>query len=139
MHGLLLFVGIACSFRDKQAGEGVAVGSTARSTSLSEKVSSMSLSTHAADPDYISPLEGIEPVNEETLQVHYHDPNQQAAKEGLRRLLDGSSQVVDPDILNLDTQTEPEVSQEPAPIGPKRKHGGGAGARTTRRKSQRRP
>jgi hypothetical protein len=96
----------------------------------------MSLQTRVSDPDYVSPLEAIEPVHEETLQVHYLDPNQHAAKEGLLRLLDGSSQFVDADVINLDTQTEPEASQEQAPIPAKRKRGGAVGA-GGRRKSQR--
>lgn len=87
----------------------------------------------------MSPLEGIEPPNEETLQVNYHDPNQHAAMEGLRRLLDGSSQVVDPGIIDLNTQTEPDESQERAPVATKRKRGGATGAGGgARRKSQRR-
>lgn len=98
----------------------------------------MSLSTRVSDPEYVSPLDGMEPANEETLQVHYHDPNQHAAMEGLRRLLDGSSQVAEPDIIDLNTQTEPEESQEQRPTA-KRKRGGAAGAGGARRKSQRRP
>ncbi|KAG8715539.1 hypothetical protein FRC11_003290 [Ceratobasidium sp. 423] len=106
---------------------------TARAHSLTEQVSSMSLSTH--DPDYVSPLDAMQPANEETLQVHYQDPNQLAAKENLRRLLDGSSQV-DGDIINVDTQTDPEESQERvlAPVEPRRKRGGAGGQR---RRSQR--
>ncbi|KAF8604138.1 hypothetical protein BDV93DRAFT_555779 [Ceratobasidium sp. AG-I] len=121
-------------------GGGIASDSISRTRSLSEKVSSMSLSTRVSDPDYVSPLEGMEYANEETLQVHYHDPNQHAAMEGLRRLLDGSSQVVDPEIIDLNTQTEPEETQERAPLAAKRKRGGATVAGgTARRKSQRRP
>ncbi|CAE6409609.1 unnamed protein product [Rhizoctonia solani] len=98
---------------------------TARTHTLTEQVSSLSIATHTDDPDYVSPLEAMQPANEETLQVHYQDPNQLAAKENLRRLLDGSSQV-DGDIISVDTQTEPEETQDraPAPAGPKRKRGG---------------
>ena len=100
----------------------------------------MSLSTRVSDPDYVSPLEGMDHANEETLQVHYHDPNQHAAMEGLRRLLDGSSQVVDPEIIDLNTQIEPEETQERAPVVAKRKRGGATvTGGTARRKSQRRP
>jgi hypothetical protein len=105
--------------------DGTAGTSTARTHTLTEQVSSLSIATHAHDPDYVSPLEAMQPANEETLQVHYHDPNQLAAKENLRRLLDGSSQV-DADVINVDTQTEPEESQVRAsvPTGPLRKRGG---------------
>ncbi|KDN48709.1 hypothetical protein RSAG8_02696, partial [Rhizoctonia solani AG-8 WAC10335] len=132
---------------------------TARAHSLTEQVSSMSLATH--DPDYISPLEAMQPANEETLQVHYQDPNQLAAKENLRRLLDGSSQIdadinyqdpnqlaakenlrrlldgssqIDADIINVDTPTEPEESQNHIPVEPKRKRGGPGGTRKSQRK-----
>ncbi|KAJ1307788.1 hypothetical protein OPQ81_001874 [Rhizoctonia solani] len=103
-----------------KAADGTLGNGTGRTHSLTEQVSSLSISTH--DPDYVSPLEAIQPANEETLQVHYQDPNQLAAKENLRRLLDGSSQV-DGDIFNVDTQTEsPDLV--PAPVEPKRKRGG---------------
>ncbi|CAE7095528.1 unnamed protein product [Rhizoctonia solani] len=110
--------------------DGTPGNGTAQAHSLTEQVSSMSLSTH--DPDYISPLEAIQATNEETLQVHYQDPNQLAAKENLRRLLDGSSQV-DADIIHVDTQTEPEESQEHTHVESKRKRGG-----TTRRSQRKR-
>ncbi|EUC57078.1 aminotransferase, putative [Rhizoctonia solani AG-3 Rhs1AP] len=118
--------------RQKPA-DGTLGNGTGRAHSLTEQVSSLSLSTH--DPDYVSPLEAIQPVNEETLQVHYQDPNQLAAKENLRRLLDGSSQI-DADIINLDTQTEAEESQAHIPTEPKRKRGGAGGA--TRRSQRKR-
>ncbi|KAF8753271.1 PLP-dependent transferase [Rhizoctonia solani] len=112
-------------FGGTQAIDGTPGIGSSRSHSLSEQVSSLSIATHAHDPDYVSPLEVMQPVNEETLQVHYQDPNQLAAKENLRRLLDGSSQVGG-DILNLDTQTEPEETQDrvPALADAKRKRGG---------------
>ncbi|CCO29651.1 putative aminotransferase C660.12c [Rhizoctonia solani AG-1 IB] len=94
----------------QKAMDGTAGTSTARTHTLTEQVSSLSIATHTHDPDYVSPLEAMQPANEETLQVHYHDPNQLAAKENLRRLLDGSSQV-DADVIHVDTQTEPEESQ----------------------------
>ncbi|KAG8741745.1 hypothetical protein FRC10_002523 [Ceratobasidium sp. 414] len=124
----------------QKLGSGVESGSNSRSRSLSEKVSSISLQTRASDPEYVSPLEAMESVQEETLQVHYMDPNQHAAKEGLLKLLDGSSQFPEADIINLDTQTEPELSQEPAPppVPAKRKRGGATGSASSgRRKSQR--
>ena len=116
-----------------QPTDGTLGNGTGRTHSLTEQVSSLSLSTH--DPDYVSPLEAIQPVNEETLQVHYQDPNQLAAKENLRRLLDGSSQI-DADVINLDTQTEAEESQAHIPTEPKRKRGGAGGA--TRRSQRKR-
>ncbi|KAH7341527.1 hypothetical protein B0J17DRAFT_714695 [Rhizoctonia solani] len=120
------------TMRNKPVNGTPATG-TARTHSLTAQVSSMSLSTH--DPDYVSPLEAMQSVNEETLQVHYQDPNQLAAKENLRRLLDGSSQV-DADILNVETQTDPEETQEHAPVESKRKRGGAGGA--TRRSQRKR-
>ncbi|KAG8704521.1 hypothetical protein FRC08_002187 [Ceratobasidium sp. 394] len=125
---------------DAQLGSGTELGANSRSRSLSEKVSSMSLQTRISDPEYVSPLEAIEPVQEETLQVHYMDPNQHAAKEGLLKLLDGSSQFPEAEVINLDTQTEPELSQgpPPAPVPAKRKRGGAtSSASRGKRKSQR--
>ncbi|KAG8756889.1 hypothetical protein FRC12_010438 [Ceratobasidium sp. 428] len=126
----------------QKLGNGAESGSSSRS--LSGKVSSMSLQTRISDPEYVSPLEAIEAAQEETLQVHYMDPNQHAAKEGLLKLLDGSSQFPEAEVINLDTQTEPEASQEPepapapAPVPAKRKRGGATSARSSgKRKSQR--
>ncbi|KAG9117283.1 hypothetical protein FRC07_007382 [Ceratobasidium sp. 392] len=119
-------------------------GSSSRSRSLSEKISSISLQTRASDPEYISPLEAMGSVQEETFQVHYMDPNQYAAKEGLLKLLDGSSQFPEAEVINLDTQTEAETSQEPEPVPQrapaKRKRGGatssgGGGRRKSQRKT----
>ncbi|KAG9089447.1 hypothetical protein FS749_001319 [Ceratobasidium sp. UAMH 11750] len=124
----------------QKLGSGTELGANSRSRSLSEKVSSMSLQTRISDPEYVSPLEAIEPVQEETLQVHYMDPNQHAAKEGLLKLLDGSSQFPEAEVINLDTQTEPELSQgpPPAPVPAKRKRGGAtSSASRGKRKSQR--